>query len=114
MSLGKAISRFRKQKDYTQSQLASLLGVHQTLVARWETDKVRPRDKTLERIAELLSTDVPTLIAAEQMAIALGLDDPEMLDWCNKSPSLVSPAECHQDFAPRHAKVNELEAVFNR
>lgn len=62
MSLGKAIAEFRKKQSWNQAELAKRLEVHPSYVTRWETDKVRPRMKMLERLADVLEVSVQDLL----------------------------------------------------
>ncbi|MGE0492314.1 MAG: helix-turn-helix domain-containing protein [Vulcanimicrobiota bacterium] len=54
MSIGQIIAKHRKQKGLKQRELADLVGVSQSYVASWETDRVNPRMGTLEKVAEAL------------------------------------------------------------
>ena len=56
--LGDRIRGLRKSCGFTQTQLAALLGVRQSAVARWEKGDDRPVARTLVRLSELAnSTD---------------------------------------------------------
>ena len=50
MSLGNNISFLRKQKKFTQEQLADRLHVTRQTVSRWESDEVVPE---LDRLVEM-------------------------------------------------------------
>ncbi len=45
--------------------MADKLGVHPHHVTRWETDRVRPRMKSLEQIADILGVPLSELLAGE-------------------------------------------------
>lgn len=62
MSLGKTIAKFRKERGFTQVELAEKLGVHQSHITRWESDRVRPRQQTLTKLAECLDSSVEELL----------------------------------------------------
>ena len=38
MTLGEKLAMYRKQNNYTQEQLAELLGVSRQAVSKWESD----------------------------------------------------------------------------
>lgn len=115
MSLGKAISEFRKRKQYRQSDLAEKLGIHQTLVARWENDKTRPRRKTLERLAEALEIPVQSLLASGFERLPEALDDPELTDMLQNLPRLSQPQrDALKTFLRDMLKLSELQAVLRK
>lgn len=91
MGVGERIKHLRKGK-YTQSELAELIGVHETTIRRWEQERDRGPDlDTLKRIAHALETSVAYLTGEtddpKRYASILG-NSPE-LDG-NKRP--LSPA----------------------
>lgn len=87
MSLGKSIARLRKQKNMSQSDLATQLDVHPRHVTRWETDRIRPRAKTLQKIADALDASLDELLAGERVA-HLDLGDPELSELLAQVPRL--------------------------
>lgn len=76
MSVGKAIARYRKLRDFTQSELAEKLGVHQTQIVRWEKDRARPRDGYLEQIAGALGVTPDDLLYSDEEVEHV--EDPEL------------------------------------
>lgn len=83
MSLGANIYRLRRAMDWKQAELAARLGVSQTHVTRWESDKVRPRDRMLEKIAEVFGITADELMAGDVRTESRGglakIQDPELL-----------------------------------
>lgn len=61
MSLGKRIAKLRRAREWTQSQFADKVGVHNRHISRWETDKNRPSLSMLERIAKTFEVSVDEL-----------------------------------------------------
>lgn len=61
MTLGKKIAKLRRAHDWTQSQFADKVGVHNRHISRWETDRNRPSLTTLERIAREFNVSVDEL-----------------------------------------------------
>ena len=92
MEPGKAITRYRKQKNLTQAELADLLDVHQTQIARWETGRSQPRQEYVERICTALEITVEQLYAAEPHDFG-ELEDGELRALLYEVPSL---SERHQ------------------
>ena len=56
-----SIEAFRKKKKISQSELACLLGVTQSAVAKWETGESKPRADNLPRLAEILVCSIDDL-----------------------------------------------------
>lgn len=50
------IRSLRKAAGMTQQQLADIIGVTQTMVARWETGRAKPSAKNAKKIKDLLQT----------------------------------------------------------
>lgn len=92
MSLGKTISKYRKAKSLKQSELAERLGVSQSYVARWETDRIRPRENTLRQIAEILEVPKEKLLIGgrDGLASSLDLDDEELVEMITELPKLAT------------------------
>lgn len=90
MSLGRTIAQSRKNKGWTQAQLADQLGVHQSHVTRWESDRVRPREKTLSQIASALDVTPEELVIGGQEALASSfqIEDPELVELLVDLPKL--------------------------
>ena len=52
----------RKEKGFTQDDLAVELGIDRSTVAKWETGKAYPRASLLPKIAEILGCTVDELL----------------------------------------------------
>ncbi len=52
MDAGQLIVEARKRAQMTQTELASRMGTHQSVVARWETGKTQPTLETVIRAVE--------------------------------------------------------------
>lgn len=55
-SFGERIRGLRLGSNMTQDQLASRLGVSRSAIAQWESGRIDPLRKNLQRIAEVLNT----------------------------------------------------------
>jgi len=62
---GRRIARLRREKGYTQAQLAGLLDVSREVVARWETGRGRfsPNTQMLLRLSALFGVSLEELLA---------------------------------------------------
>lgn len=87
MSLGEEIEQRRKARNLKQSNLAGQLGV-QLIVARWESKKVRPRARTLERLALALGRTVEELTQTEKEVEAAVASRPVLQDVIQQLPKL--------------------------
>ena len=113
MSLGKTIAQFRKQKHFNQAEVAQRLGIHQSLVARWESDKTKPRKKSLQRLAETLDVDIESLLAGDFAPPTL--DDPELASLLQELPKLgVNQKTVLKLLLQDLIKLSELESVMTR
>ncbi len=62
LSTGKLISEKRKEKGYTQSDLANLIGVSNKAVSKWETDSGMPDISLLIPISKILELSSDELL----------------------------------------------------
>ena len=61
MSIGERITKLRKQRNISQSQLAVMMDVSRQAVSKWENDISAPDTIRLIQLADALSTDVEYL-----------------------------------------------------
>ncbi|MGM9550214.1 MAG: helix-turn-helix domain-containing protein [Faecousia sp.] len=62
MSLGEKLAMLRRQSNYTQEQLAELLGVSRQAVSKWESDTAYPETEKLIRLAKLYDCSLDNLL----------------------------------------------------
>lgn len=62
MILGKRVAALRKEKDWSQSELAQKVSVSQRYVSTWETGKNLPHVETLIKLAEVFEVSVDYLL----------------------------------------------------
>ena len=65
MSLGNNISFLRKQKKFTQEQLADRMSVTRQTVSRWESDEVVPELDRLVELCGIFACKLDTLVREE-------------------------------------------------
>jgi Zn-dependent peptidase ImmA (M78 family) len=73
-AIGEALVTLRLARGYTQGDLASMLGVTQPTVNRYERDERQPDDETLERIADVLGVTADFLRHAGRLRGAMAVD----------------------------------------
>ncbi len=61
-TLGKRIARIRKEKGYTQIELAEKIGIIQALISDYELDKLRPYYDMVIRFAQALDVTADELL----------------------------------------------------
>ena len=64
MSFPELLRQCRKQKHMSQAELASLLGVTQQAVGKWESGKSSPDPTTVAKLAEILDTTADYLLGS--------------------------------------------------
>ena len=62
MTFGDKLSKIRKENNYTQEQLAEVLGVSRQAVSKWESDLTYPETDKLIRISELFHCSLDYLL----------------------------------------------------
>lgn len=62
IAAGNSIKKFRKQKGYTQKQLAEKAGISNNSLIRYENDETSPNLQIMQQIAEVLEVSVSVLI----------------------------------------------------
>lgn len=61
-TLGERIARLRKEKGYTQAELAEKIGIIQALISEYERDKLRPHYEMIIRFALALEVTTDELL----------------------------------------------------
>lgn len=62
MTFGEKLSKMRKEYNYTQEQLADILGVSRQSVSKWESDIVYPETDKLIEIGKLFDCSMDYLL----------------------------------------------------
>lgn len=62
MTFGEKLSKERKANNYTQEQLADILGVSRQSVSKWELDVVYPETDKLIKLGELFDCSMDYLL----------------------------------------------------
>lgn len=83
MSLGNQIVLLRKQRGMSQGKLAELLSIHQSMVTRWEKDKVFPKRETLVKLAQIFDIKPEELLSISSDGLRRSsrvLEDPKLIE----------------------------------
>lgn len=62
MTLGDKLSRLRRENNYTQEQLADILGVSRQAISKWESDTTYPETEKLLKLGELYDCSMDYLL----------------------------------------------------
>ncbi len=91
MSLGQAIATVRKQKNLKQADVGELIGVNQSVVARWENDQARPRKQNLIDLAAALDVSLESLLVQDASRAVKDLRgaNPDLADLLQQIPKLA-------------------------
>ena len=65
MTLGEKIARQRKELNYTQEQLADILGVSRQSISKWELDIAYPETDKLIELGKLFDCSMDYLLKEE-------------------------------------------------
>lgn len=76
--IGNFLKELRKEKNYTQEQVADKLGVSGRTISRWETGAYMPDISLLVDIAEMYDVDVRDLIDGERKDINMNSEVKEV------------------------------------
>lgn len=100
MTFGQKLKLARKNKNYTQKNLADSIGAKHNSVSDWENDKNRPDPDTIELICDALD------ISANYL---LGTKDPE--DFL--SPEAINIAQAYEKADFNKQNIVRLTLGFN-
>ena len=65
MTLGEKIAKQRKEHNFTQDQLAEILGVSRQSVSKWESDIAYPETEKLIKLGKLFDCSMDYLLKEE-------------------------------------------------
>ena len=65
MTLGEKLSKLRKEYNYTQEQLADILGVSRQSISKWESDIAYPETDKLVKMGKLFECSMDYLLKEE-------------------------------------------------
>lgn len=65
MTFGEKLSKLRKESNYTQEQLADVLGVSRQSISKWESDLAYPETDKLIKIGKLFACSMDYLLDEE-------------------------------------------------
>lgn len=96
MTLGEKLARLRREKNYTQEQLAELLGVSRQSVSKWESDVSYPETEKLLRLGELYGCSMDYLLKNHEEGTAAVPQETNLSGVCFgwRTSLLISAVTC--------------------
>ena len=67
MTTGEKLAMYRKQNNYTQEQLAELLGVSRQAISKWESNTAYPETEKLIKLSKLYECSLDYLLKEEAL-----------------------------------------------
>ena len=92
MSFGENLINLRRQKGWSQDDLANNLNISRQAISKWETDISKPDVDNLERISKIFSVTIDNLLDNDlpnDKAVALDVKKKE-----KKEKNLAAPQIC--------------------
>ena len=77
MTLGEKLTQLRKENNWTQEQLAELLGVSRQAVSRWESDLAYPETEKLIRLSDLYHCSLDYLLREQAEPLPPATPEPQ-------------------------------------
>lgn len=92
MTLGEKIKHLRKEQNISQTELAKIIGVHQSHIGRYERDESTPTAYVIKKLAEVLKVSADYLLSEEEEEIAASFtSDKELLQHFQDISRLADP-----------------------
>jgi len=89
MALGEKIKLLRKEKDWSQGELAEKIGSDARQISRYENDKITPSVEAIVKIAQVFDVSIDYLLVQDAVRRPLKLDDHGLLDRFKDIQSLT-------------------------
>ena len=77
MELSEKLLTLRKQRGWTQEELAEALFVSRTAISKWESGRGYPSIDSLKAISKLFSVSIDELLSNEELIIVAETDSKE-------------------------------------
>jgi transcriptional regulator with XRE-family HTH domain len=87
MTFGKKISMLRKEKGWSQTELAKKLNTSVSVISRYERDEMTPSIEAAKKLADLLNSTVGYLLGETEESNIF--KDPDMLRRFNEIKSFA-------------------------
>ena len=95
-TFGETLTFYRKQKGYTQQQIADILGINRTTYTKYETSVTEPSIEMLRHLSQLLDVDFNALLGMVLREKDVNDEKPETL-----SPEEVALVQAYRRLSPQ-------------
>jgi transcriptional regulator with XRE-family HTH domain len=65
-TIGQRLSRFRRERGFTQEQLASVIGINQVLISKYENGSLKISTEMLIRFANILKVSTDSILGIDK------------------------------------------------
>ena len=76
--IGSRIKKLRREKDWTQADLAELAGISQRNISRYESGNIEPRKSTVLKLANVFGVSTEELLGKIELSDGSPPKDPEL------------------------------------
>ncbi len=87
-SFGDNLKRYRMNNNFSQAELAELVGMHCTHISRYERKITKPTLEVIKKFAESLKVSTDQLIYGESERVKVKINDQELLRMFTRVQSL--------------------------
>lgn len=78
MNIGVQLRKLRRERDWTQAELAEAVGIDKRNISRYESGHIEPRKSTLLKFADALQVNVQELLGTAPAQDIEIEEDPEL------------------------------------
>ena len=103
--IGDIIAKLRKEKAWTQQELADKLNVSDKAISKWESNKGDPSIEFLPKLAELFDVTIDYIMTGKEqeskivtmskLELCAKKDDPKLLDKFSYSSAHIKDEDGH-------------------
>ncbi|MBX9853173.1 MAG: helix-turn-helix domain-containing protein [Cytophagaceae bacterium] len=110
-TFGKKLRECREAKGFSQSKLAQELGLHHSIIGRYERDEAKPTIDVVKGMSKALNTTVGYLLG--ETSDALMIKDPVMLERFQEISNLPDEdKKCVYSLLDAYLAKNKLKALI--
>ena len=91
---GRYIARKRKEKNFTQEELAEKLGVSNKTVSKWETGKNMPDYSVVKTLCDTLEITISELMEGEDADRSCRLQEDQIVELLRRSQEIEKQKKC--------------------
>ncbi len=93
--LGERIRKLRRERDWTQKELAERVGVDYKNISNYEVGRLTPSKKTLQRLVGVFGLTIDELVGDELREPSLVIEDPELLNLFRELSAMPEADRAH-------------------